>query len=85
MDNASNLSIEDCASDKKRFSFIFLCLPSCRMMSCKEVDTVSTNGNVITNSQRGTMMLMSNETVLAPSQVHWAKLEHNYQTLSFYF
>jgi hypothetical protein len=85
MDNASNLSIEDCASDKKRFSFIFLCLPSCRVMRYKEVDTVSNNGSVITNSQRGTMMLMNNEIVLAPSQVHWVKLEHNYHILLLHF
>jgi hypothetical protein len=85
MDDASNLSIEDCASDKKGFLLFFVCLPICRLMSCKEVDTVSNNGNVMTNSQRGTWMLMNNEIVLAPSQVHWAKLEHNYQTLSLHF
>jgi hypothetical protein len=82
--DTSNLSTEDCASDKNGF-LIFLCLPSGRVMSCKEVDTVSNNGNVMTNSQRGTMMLMNNEIVLVPSQVHWAKLEHNYQTLSLHF
>jgi hypothetical protein len=31
------------------------------------------------------MMLMNNEFVLAPSQVHWAKVEHNYQTHILYF
>ncbi len=61
-EDASNLSTQDCASDKKK-CFILCVNWSWRLMRCTQINTVWTLGNVITNSKWGARTVMNKKNV----------------------